>query len=100
HEPPLLATSLPDGTKLRASYFHAVTIYDGQAMICPSEPRTLELLRDEAHRVHAAFGAKGYLMSHDEIRVLNWDNACRQRGLTPGQILADNVKQCIAILRE
>jgi hypothetical protein len=40
------------------------------------------------------------MMSHDEIRVLNQCAACRARGLTPGQILADNVKQCIAILRE
>lgn len=100
HEAPLLRTKLPDGTKLLASYYHGVTVYDGQAMICPSEPKTYDLLRDNAKRVHAAFGAKNYMMSHDEIRVLNWCEACQKRKMTPGQILADNVKQCIAMLRE
>jgi hypothetical protein len=77
HTPPKLKTKLPDGTRLRASYYHAMTVYDGQAMICPSEPKTVELLRDQARRVHQLWGAKGYMMSHDEIRVLNHCAACQ-----------------------
>ncbi len=100
HEPPAIRTRLPEGSRLRVSYYHAVTIYDGQAMICPSEPRTLELLRDQARRMHAAWGARGYFMSHDEIRVLNWCAACRRRGPDAGALLADNVRACIQILRE
>jgi len=100
HEPPVLRTSLPDGTRLRASFFHAVTVYDDQAMICPSEPKTVELLRDQAKRMKAAWGAKGYFMSHDEIRVLNWCDACQRRNLDAGAILADNVRTCVQILRE
>jgi hypothetical protein len=100
HEPPVIKTRLPDGTRLRVSYYHAVTVYDGQAMICPSEPRTVELLRDQACRMHAAWDAKGYFMSHDEIRVLNWCEACQRRGLDAGAILADNVRTCIRLLRE
>ncbi len=100
HEPPKLRTRLPDGTRLRASYYHALTVYDGQAMSCPSEPKTIELLRDEARRVHELWGAKGYMMSHDEIRVLNHCAACQARNTTPGEILADNVRTCIGILRE
>ncbi len=100
HEPPALHTKLPDGTKLVASYYNAQTVYDHQAMICPSEPKTMQLLRDQAIRMHKLWGAKGYMMSHDEIRVLDWCEACQNRHLTPGQLLADNVKQCISILRE
>jgi len=100
HEPPLLKTKLPDGTRLLASYYHGVTVYDGQAMICPSEPKTIELLRDNAKRVHAAFHARNYMMSHDEIRVLNWCEACQKRHMTPGQILAANVRECVGMLRE
>ncbi len=100
HEPPAIKTSLPDGTQLRVSYHHVVTVHDDQAMICPSEPRTVELLRDQAERMHAAWGAKGYMMSHDEIRVLNWCAACQRRNLDAGAILADNVKTCLGILRE
>jgi hypothetical protein len=100
HEPPAIKTSLPDSTRLRVSYHHVVTVNDDQAMICPSEPRTVELLRDQAQRVHAAWGAKGYMMSHDEIRVLNWCDACQQRGLDAGALLADNARTCVNILRE
>ncbi|MEK0448318.1 MAG: hypothetical protein RL088_586 [Verrucomicrobiota bacterium] len=100
HTPPVLRTKLPDGTKLLASYYHAATVHDGQAMICPSEPKTVGLLRQQARDMHRLWGAKGYMMSHDEIRVLNHCAACRARSLTPGEIIADNVRTCTAILRE
>jgi hypothetical protein len=100
HEPPVLKTGMPDGTRLSVSYYHAVTVNDDQANICPSEHKTIELLRDQARRMHAAWGAKGYMMSHDEIRVLNWCDACQKRGLDAGALLADNVRTCIQILRE
>jgi hypothetical protein len=100
HQPPQLHTKLPDGTRLLASYFHAATIYEHQATICLSEPRTYELLQDQAKRVHAAWGAKSYMMSHDEMRVADWCEACQARHLTPGQLLADNMKRCVDILKE
>jgi len=100
HMPPVLKTSQPDGTRLRVSYFHAITVYNDQTMICPSEPKTVELLRDQARRVHALWGAKGYMMSHDEIRVLNWCAACQRRHLDAGALLADNARTCVKILRE
>ena len=100
HQPPQLHTKLPDGTRLRASYFHAATIYEHQATICLSEPKTYELLRDQAKRVHAAWNAKSYMMSHDEMRVADWCETCQARHLTPGQLLADNVKRCVEILHE
>lgn len=100
HEPPPIRTSLPDGTRLRVSYFHAVTTGDGQVMICPSEPKTVELLRDQMKRMHEAWGATGYFLQHDEIRVLAWDESCARRKLTAGQILADDVKTCIRLVRE
>lgn len=100
HETPSIRTSLPDGTRLRVSYHHMAVIHDGQVSACVSEPKTLELLKDEARRVHAAWGAKGYMMSHDEIRTLNWDAACRKRGLDAGAVLAENARACVKILKE
>ena len=100
HEPPPIRTPLPDGTRLRVSFYHAITVHDGQVMICPSEPETVALLRDQARRMHAAWHAKAYFMSHDEIRVLGWDKACEERHMDSGAILADNVRTCIGILRE
>jgi len=45
------------------------------------------------------WGAATHLMSHDEWRVLGWDQACQARNLTPGRIAADNARACSAILR-
>jgi hypothetical protein len=100
HEPPTIRTKLADGTRLRISYYHPMIIGGGSVMIALSEPRTMELLRDHARRVHAAFGAKSYFMEHDEIRLFNWDAASERRHLDAGQLLAANVKACTQILRD
>ena len=103
HTPPqlqLLAASLTNGTRLRACWYHAVTVYDDQACICLSEPATQALLLDQAQRMQAAWGTRGYFMSHDEIRVMNWCAACQSRRLDAGPMLADNVHLCASILRQ
>jgi hypothetical protein len=100
HEPLPIRTHQTEGTRLRVSFNHAMTTDQGKVMICPSEPRTLEILRDSAKRLHAAFKAKSYFMGHDEIRVLNWDDSCVKRKLEAGPVLADNVRVCTQILDE
>jgi hypothetical protein len=100
HEPPPLKAKLPDGTRLRVSYFHAITTGTGQVMVCPSERKTVELLKDDARRIQKAFGNRAWFMSHDEIRVLNQDESCRKRRIEPGRILASNVIDCLSILRQ
>src|SRR5258708_36187285 len=99
HPPRVWRVKVREGPRLRASWYHAVSINNDQAMICPSEPATMAPLQDQARRVHAAWGAKGYMMSHDEIRVLNWCAACQQRHLDAGAILATNAPACIQILQ-
>jgi hypothetical protein len=103
HEPPVIRLKrharVEDGTKLLVSFNHGISTDAGKTMICPSEPRTIELLRDQAERMHKAWGARAYFMQHDEIRVLGWDDACAKRGLDAGEILADNVRACTEILR-
>jgi hypothetical protein len=98
HELPVIKTKLADGTQLRVSWYHPAIIYDGQVSCCPSEPAIMELLADQAKRVKEAFGASAYMMSHDEIRTLNWDESCIKRKMDAGEILADNVKQCTKLL--
>ncbi len=100
HEPPVVKTKLPDGTKLKVSYYHVMTVYDGQVMICPSEPQTLELLKNQAALVHKLYGAKKYFMHFDEIRCMNHCAACRARNLQPGAMLAELARQCSKILHE
>lgn len=98
HQPPVIRTRLPDDTKLRVSFFHPVTIYTQQVCACPSEPKTLELLRDQAKRMATAWQPRGFMMSHDEWRVMNWCDACQKRQLDAGTMVAQNVKECIRTL--
>lgn len=100
HEPPVLKTKLPSGTRLRASWHHGVTVHDDQACLCPSEPRSMALIKDQIERVNQLWEPPGFMMSHDEIRVWNQCAACRARNLSAGQLLADNVKACTRLIRE
>lgn len=100
HEPPVLKTALPDGTKLRVSFCHAITTDSGKVNICVSEPKTVELLHDQAKRMNDLFHAKRYFMEHDEIRVMGWDDTCATRKLDSGAILADNIRTCTQIMKQ
>ena len=100
HGPPVLKTWLPDGTRLRVSFCHPITTGDGKTSICLGDPKTLDILRDQAKRVDALFHAKRYFMEHDEIRVLGWDDACTGTHLDSGALLAANVRVCTQIMKE
>src|SRR5258708_28943246 len=38
------------------------------------------------------------MMSHDEFRCFNWEEACQKRQLTPGEMLAENLRQCTDLI--
>ena len=104
HEPPKV--TLPKGSRIRPgktvslSYYHTVMIYSDQVMCCMAEPKLYDVLRWQIHEVHKNIEPDGYFLQHDEIRVQGWDESCRRCGLTPGQILAENVKRCQAFIRK
>lgn len=100
HDPPPLKTPLPDGSRLRVSYYHTHIVHDGQVTACVSEPAFMDLLRHQAHDVRLALAPDAWMMSHDEWRVLGWDEASTHRHLTPGAIVADNARRCTGFLRE
>jgi hypothetical protein len=87
------------GDRLLVSWYHPVVTLSSQVMCCLSEPKLNEILRDQARRVNELFHPRTFFMSHDEIRVANWCKACRDRKLSPGQLLADNVRTCATILK-
>ncbi len=89
---------LKDGDKLLLSWYHVLLVHDNQAACSLTDPKVFQLLKDEAKRVNDLFHPKTFFMSHDEIRVAGYDNL--SEGKTPGQLLADNVKQCIKILKD
>lgn len=101
--PPLRLTAnsrIQDGQRLRVSWYHPVLVHGSQIMACPSEEKMYAFLRDQARRVNELLRPSTFFMSHDEVRVLNWCQACQSRKLTAGQILADNARRCVAILKE
>lgn len=104
HEgPPIRLTAasrIRDGDALRVSWHHPIAVHGAQVMCCPSEPKVEAILRDQARRVNELFRPRTFFMSHDEIRCLNWDRSCLDRKLTPGAILAEDARRCVAILDE
>ena len=99
HEPPnIIVKNLPDGAKLRVSYYHPHKVYEEQICACVSAPGFVDLLKRQAGDVTRLFPAQSYMMSHDEWRVMNWCEACQKRKLSPGQIAADSVRTCAEFL--
>jgi hypothetical protein len=93
---------LAEGQRVRLSYYHTEIIGDGQVPACMGEPKLTDILRWEAEQVATHCQPDGYLMSHDEIRIAGWDPSClgETGDRRPGDLLAENVARCVAILRE
>ncbi|MCC2669517.1 MAG: putative glycosyl hydrolase, partial [Armatimonadetes bacterium] len=104
HTPPQLrlpmATRITDGERLRVSYYHPVIVYEDRLTGCISEPKVLEDWRAEVKQANDLFHPAAYLMSHDEMRVMNRCALCQGQGKTPGELLAWNVKQAAQIIRD
>jgi hypothetical protein len=103
HQPPTLkrppGSQLRDGQRLRVSYYHAVTIYDGQVPCSLTEPQVFAVVEDQVRRVQQLLAPRTYFLSHDEVRVAGWSEPERKSGRTAGQLLADNVRRCAEIVR-
>lgn len=91
---------IKQGQRLLLSWYHPILTVGGQIMCCLSDPKVETILRDQARRVNAIFHPRTFFMSHDEIRVANWCQACQARKLSPGKMLAENVHRCVGILRQ
>lgn len=104
HEPPpirLTAESrIAEGQRLRVGFYTPPIIHWGQITCCLSEPEVYDILRDQVQRVEEMLQPPAYFMSHDEIRCANWCQACQDRGMTPGELLADNARRCTQIIRD
>jgi hypothetical protein len=104
HEPPPLkltpSSRIQEGTRLRVSYYHPVIVYEDRLMSCLSEPKIFEDWQAEVKQADELFHPAAYLMSHDEIRVANQCALCQSKNMTPGELLAWNVRQAAGIIRK
>jgi hypothetical protein len=101
--PPLRLTKgsrIRDGDKLLVSWYHPVKTHSFQVTCSLIEPKVFDVLREQAKLVKKHFAPKTWFFSHDEIRVAGWDDLAVKSKKTPGQLLADNVKKCVEIVRE
>jgi len=104
HEPPVIHLTadsrIKDGERLRVSYYQPVIIYEDRLTSCLSEPKIFEWWRQEIKQANDMFHPPAFFMSHDELRVINWCTVCQSRGMTPGELLADNVRRAAQIIRD
>ena len=104
HQGPAIVLSetsrIPDGSELLVSYYHPIIIGKWQVMCCLSDPKVYDILRDQIRALNDLLHPSSFFMQHDEIRVGNWDKACQDRHLTPGELLADNARKSVQIIRD
>jgi len=93
-------TRILDGSRLRVSYYHPLLNPGEQPMCCLSDPKVYDILRRQVADVNDLLHPKVFFMQHDEIRIANWDESCQRRHMTPGQLLADNVRRCAQMIRD
>lgn len=91
---------IQEGERLRVSYYHGMSINDGQVTICMSEPETYEIWRKQARLLQDLIGGKRFLLSMDEIRAGGTCEACRNRGISMAEILGDCITKQTEMLRE
>jgi hypothetical protein len=104
HEPAALKLTansrVKDGARLRVSFYHPIIVYEDGVTSCLSEPKIFDEWRKDVKKADEMFHPAGFLMSHDEIRVINQCALCQSRHMTPGELLADNVHKAAQIIRD
>lgn len=91
---------LQDGQRLRVSYYHPIVVYEDRLTSCISEPKIFEDWRAEVEKAEELLHPAAFFMSHDEMRVMNQCASCQSKNMTPGELLAWNVKQASQIIRD
>jgi len=91
---------IQNGARLRVSYYHPVIVYEDRLTSCLSEPAIYAEWEEQIRKTDQLLHPQGFFMSHDELRVINQCALCQGRHLTPGEILADNVRKAAAIIRK
>jgi hypothetical protein len=93
-------TRITEGERLRVSYYHSIIIYEDRITSCLSEPKIFAEWQEDVKRANELLHPAGFLMSHDELRVINQCALCQSKHMTPGELLAWNVHKAAQIIRE
>lgn len=99
--PPLKLTRdsrIQDGQRLQVSWFHPMSILEGQISLCMAEPEVYEIFDHEAKQLAERLHPKRVLLNMDEIRMGGTCRACRGRNM--GELLGECVTKQMKILRK
>ncbi|HTL53662.1 MAG TPA: hypothetical protein VL860_13890 [Planctomycetota bacterium] len=91
---------IKDGEKLKLTFWHTFRIYDDQDSISLEDPRTWEIYENEMKNLHKVWGAYGYFINYDEIRMGGWEPQPDGQHLKPGQQLAQHFKRSYDLVRK
>ena len=91
---------IKDGETILVSCFHPVRIYYDQVNVSIEDSRYVGLMEREVKGVQEVWAPEGIFMNYDEIRVGGWEIQPDGKQMTPGQMLAENTKTGIAIIRK
>jgi hypothetical protein len=104
HDPPLIkltaSSRIPEGARLRVSYYHSIIVHEDRVNFCLSEPKVFADWEADVKQASDLFHPAGFFMSHDEIRVMNQCALCRSKGMTAGELLAWNVHEAAGMIRK
>ena len=104
HDPPPIHLTpnsrIHDGDRLRVSCYHPLIIYEDRITSCLSEPKIFTDWAAEVKKANDLLHPAAFLMSHDELRVIDQCALCQSMHMTPGQLLAWNVRKAAKIIRD
>ena len=90
---------IKDGERLKVSYYHGMGVNRGQVTVCMSEPKVYEIWGRQAELLQKHLAPKKWLLSMDEVRAGGGCEACKERGMTMGQILGDCLTRQVRLIR-
>ncbi len=91
---------VPDGTLIRASYWHAQIAERSQVTVDLCAPELQPILKDIFDRNFEIWGKGDYFLKHDEIRAGGWSQDFDKTGKTCGQVLAESLQSCAKMVRQ
>jgi hypothetical protein len=92
-------TAIRDGERLRVSWYHGMSINNGQVSACMSDPELLEITKANARILQTLFAPSKWMLSIDEIRAGGSCETCKRRG-GMGRILGDFVTNVSAAIHD
>lgn len=102
-------SKIKNGDTISISSYHpfaAVSDNDGNGsvMVCVNEPKTDSIIKRQIFDMKRLYNPNSYFMGHDEIRNMNWDDACLHDSTDPKDMpaiqLSNNINKCVQSIQE